>query len=456
MNEPADSHAETSWPLSTITVPITVSSAFLRGALDDVLASLQPEAGLLYRDSNLDIGFGLKADVEVWRRGATQVAMSDDTVDVTLPVRVQVRAGMRPHLGGFTLLPFTLPLPVPLSADYTIAMKCRPTLTSDYTLRLNADFEYRIDRAMGFERFGIGMTFSGASRRAAEEALAALGNWLNSDDFHHLGFRSEAEQGWLALQQPVTLSSGHEIRLDIQPASVFARPFATAAGSGLFALAIVARIRGTASAAGGAKVTPLPDISIGEPPPGIAVALPLVLPFASLEAALQENVAHHPWHIDGRQVVLKAIQVEGDDTGNLRVKVDIVVTGENSHFTVEATLGAGGRPCLDVDGQHLALEDFHYDVHTDSRLLNIAATLLRPFAAAILQPWLSLPLQPQAQRLLDEVNTRLSAGITLADGIRLHGEALGVRLTGLSVNASGLGLVMETHGRLDVAIGRQE
>ncbi|MFP5384422.1 MAG: DUF4403 family protein [Gammaproteobacteria bacterium] len=451
MNETDGSQDESAWPLSTITVPITVTSAFLRGALDEVLAGLQPEAGLLYREDDLAIGFGLQADVEVRRRGPTQVAMNDNAVDVTLPVRVQVRAAWRPRAGPASL-PFTMPLPVPLSADYTIVMQCRPTLTADYTLRLNAGFEYRVDRAMGFERFGVGLTFSGASRRAAEDALAALGNWLNSDDFHHLGFRDEAEKGWLALQQPVTLSRGHEVRLDIRPTGVFARPFATEAGSGLFALAIVARVRGAASAAGSARMTPLPDISIGEPPAGIAVALPLVLPFATLEAALQENVVHHPWQVDGRQVVLKAIRVEGDDTGALRVKVDVVVTSENSHFTVEATLGAGGRPRLDVDGQHLALEDFHYDVHTDSRLLNIAATLLRPFAAAILQPWLSLPLRPQAQRLLDEVNVRLTAGIGLADGVTLHGEVLGVRLSGLSVNASGLELAMETHGQLDVAI----
>lgn len=451
MNQTDGSPDETAWPLSTITVPITVTSTFLRGALDEVLARLQPEAGLLYRERDLDIGLGLSANVAVWRRGATHVAMNDDAIDVTLPVRVEVRAAWRPRAGS-AVLPFAVPLPVPLSADYTVVMKCRPTLTADYTLRLNAGFEYLVDRAMGFERYGVGLTFSGASRRAAEESLAALGNWLNSDDFRHLGFRTEAEQGWLALQQPVTLSSGHEIRLDIRPAGVFARPFATSAGGGLFVLAIVARIRGTASAAGNARVTPLPEISIGEPPAGIAVSLPLTLPFATLEAALQENVAHHPWQIDGRQVVLKAIQVEGDDTGALQVKVDVVVTGESGHFTVEATLGAGGRPRLDVDGQHLALEDFHYDVHTDSRLLNIAATLLRPFAAAILQPWLSLPLQPQAQRLLEEVNTRLATGIGLTDGVTLRGEVLGVRLTGLSVTAAGLALAMETHGQLSVAI----
>ncbi|MDO9174281.1 MAG: DUF4403 family protein, partial [Actinomycetota bacterium] len=337
-------------------------------------------------------------------------------------------------------------------AEYTVRMQARPQLDAGYDLRLHATFDYEVDRPVGIEAAGIGLTLTGATRTAAEEALSALGTWLNSDDFHYLNFRDEAERGWRGLQQPLVLSPGHHLRLEVSPAGVFAQAFRTQGETGILGIAVVADIRALASATTPIEPVALPPISAGEPPTGVDLVLPLDLPFASLEAALQENVADHPWHIDGRHVLLRAVQVTGNDDGELQARVEITVTSGSGGFDVEATLSASGTPRLDIDRQQLLLENFHYDVHTDSTLINIAATLLRPFAGTILEPWLNLPLKPQAERLLAEVNTRLADGIVLGEGVTLHGKAAGVRLTGLAVQADGLAIMVETHGELSVEV----
>ena len=112
-----------------------------------------------------------------------------------------------------------------------------------------------------------------------------------------------------------------------------------------------------------------------------------------------------------------------------------------------------GRPRLDIDAQHLWIEDFRYaEAHTDNRLLNLVARVLRPFAGALLESRLNLPLGPQGDRLLAEANSRLSSGIALDDGVMLRGEVAGVRLTGLAVNRDGLEVMVETHGELVIAV----
>lgn len=438
-------------PRSTIAVPVRITPDFLRRRLDELLDGLHPEApGLLYRDPDLDLGHGLRGDVRVHRRGPTAVHMAADTVHASLPVRVTIRPAWSPPGVARWL---ALPSPVPLAADYTVRMRAYPRLDPDYNLRLDAAFEHRVDRSVGFGALGMRLSFPDATRAAAEEALSALAGWLNSDDFRHLSFRTEAERGWQALQAPVTLSAGHHLRLAVAPEEVRARPFRTQDGDGFLTLAITARLHGTAGEAGPHAPVPLPTLSPGAPASGISLALPLSVSFVALEAALRDNVLRHPWRIEHREVTVHEIAAAGADDGSLQVQVGISVTTEGHAYDVQATLSARGRPRLDVDGQHLALEDFRYDVETDRTLLNIAATLLRPFAGAILQPWLSLPLQPQAQRLLDEVNQRLERGIRLAGDVALHGRVLGIRLSGLQVDSAGLRATLETHGELSVTVG---
>lgn len=458
MSQEPDSNAGSDTPerptpaTSTVAIPITVTAAFLEQKLDAVLDGIEPgETGLLYQHADLDIGHGLTGTAQVWRRSNSHIVMAGDTINATLPVRVVLLPSWKPHLGSLSL-PIDINLPLDISAEYTVRMQARPQLDAGYDLRLHATFDYEVDRPVGIEAAGVGLTLTGATRTAAEEALHSLGTWLNSDRFDYLNFRADVERGWLALQQPVALSPGHHVRLEIAPASVYSRAFRSRGETGILGLAVVARIRALAAADTPTTAVPLPPVSAGAPAAGVEIVLPLEISFASLEAALQENVANHPWHIDGRQVLLRAVQVTGDDAGELQARVDIMVTSESGGFEVEASLSASGKPRLDIAEQRLSLDDFHYDVHTDSTLLNIAATLLRPFAGAILQPWLSLPLAPQAERLLTEVNERLATGIVLADGVTLHGNAGGVRLTGLAVHAQGLAVMVETHGDLEVEI----
>lgn len=442
-------------PLSTVVVPISVSASFLERTLDRVLDSIRPEPGLIYQHEGLDLGHGVSGTAQVWRRGATHVTMAGDAIGATLPVRIVLQPAWRPRLGPLSL-PLDIRVPLDIRAEYTVHLQARPHLDANYNLRLNATFGFEVDRPVGIEAGGVGLMLTGASRRAAEEALSAVGDWLNSDDFHYLNFRDEAERGWQALQQPVTLSPGHHFRLAIEPAGVYAQRFRTQGETGILGLAVAAHIKAVATAEAAPPAVPLPGISPGNAPDGISLSLPLEASFASLEAGLQENVANHPWHIEQRQVVLRAAAVTGTDEGELQARIDISVTKESGGFDVEATLSAAGKPRLDIARQHLALEDFRYDVHTDSTLLNIAATLLRPVAGAMLQPWLDLPLEPQVARLLAEVNTRLASGIVLTDGVRLQGHIDGVRLTGLAVQAAGLAMTVETRGDLLVHVDRPD
>lgn len=439
-------------PRSTIAIPITVTAAHLARTLDQVLDRIEPaHNGLLYQHEDLDLGHGLTGTAQVWRRGSTHIVMADDTIHATLPVRVQLLPAWQPHLGPLSL-PIDIPLPLDISAEYTVEMRARPQLDAGYDLRLHATFDYHVDQPVGIEAVGLGLTLTGATRTAAEKALHSLGDWLNSDRFDYLNFRDDVERGWLALQQPLALSPGHHLRLEIEPEGVFTRDFHTQGDTGVLGLAVVARIRALASVTGATVPAPLPPVTRRSATAGVDLLLPLELPFASLAAALQENVTHHPWHIDGRDVRVHAVDVTGDDNGELQVRVDIAVTTEGGGYDVEASLSARGKPRLDSASQQLTLDDFSYDVHTDRALVNIAATLLRPFAGAILQPWLNLPLAPQAERLLAEMNARLGTGLELTDGVLLHGRADTIELTGLTVTGDGLVVTVATRGELQVDV----
>jgi len=442
-------------PSSTLAVPIRVSALYIERSLDHVLERLRDEPGLLYQHDSLDIGGGLTGIAQVWRRGGTHVVMAGDAIVATLPVRVVLKPAWKPGIGPLSL-PIDINLPMEISAEYTVRLMSRPVLDRDYNLRLNATFEYSVDRAVGVEAVGldIGITFGGAARRAAEEALHSLCNWLNSDKFHYLNFREQIARGWHAIQQPVNLSPGHQLRLSVTPEGVFALPFHSEGNTGVIGLAVVARVHAQAIGAGTLVAMPLPSISEGPPPEGVTLVLPLDIGYAALENALRDNITGHPWHIEGRKVVLRTVELSGKDDGELNARVGISVTTEGGGFDVEATLSASGQPKLDIERQHLSLEGFRYDAQTDSRLLNFLASLLRPFAGRLLEPWLEMPLGPHAQRLLDEANTRLAAGIVLGDGVKLFGKAAGVKLTQLAVNSHGLAVQVETHGELVMQVDK--
>ncbi len=447
--------------ISTIVVPITVTAKFLERTLDDVLDGLVPEeSGLLYQHRDLDLGHGFTGTAQVWRRSNTHVVMAGDAINATLPVRIVILPAWKPHLGPLSL-PMGITLPLDISAEYTVRMQARPQLDPGYELRLHATFSYEVDRPVGIEAAGLDLTLTGATRLAAEKALAALGNWLNSDRFHYLNFRTQAERGWHALQQPLALSQEQSpeqhIRLEVAPTNVYAQAFRTQGETGILGLAVVARIRAVASALATTAPTALPPISTGAvPTTGVDLVLPLEMPFAALRAVLHEHITNHPWHIDGRHILLRAIHVSGNDAGTLRVRVDIAVTSASGDHEVEAILSASGKPQLDIERQHLSLDDFHYDAHTDSTLLNIATTLLRPFAGTVIEPWLNIPLAPQAQRLLAAVNARLTRGVALGEGVTLHGKAAGLRLTKIAVQAHGLAIMVETQGELSIKIDHAE
>lgn len=435
-------------PRSTLAVPISVSAAFLARALDEMLDRIRPEPGLLYRKDRFALGAGAVCDIEVWRRGDCRVAMRDDSIHATLPVRVVVKPAWQPRLGPLRL---RLPLPLPVSAEYQVHLRSQPHLDSDYNLQLNADFSHEVQRAAGLTLAGIDLAFTGATRRAADEALTALGNWINSADFRYLNLREQAWRGWQALQQPFSLSPEHHFRLAVAPEGVHARPFRTRQGEGVIELAVVAHVRAEADVAAPHAVAPLPPVSAGDAGDGVSLSLPLEISFAALEAALRANVAHHPWRIGGRELLLHEVQLGGSDDGELRVQATLDIGLEEEH-RLHARIAAGGRPQLDDSRQHLALADFHYALDSDSTLLNVAASLLQPFADNLLESWLSLPLEPQAVRLLAEANARLVDGIVLAPGVTLRGHADGVQLGRLTIHSRGLSLTVSTRGQLAVIL----
>lgn len=441
-------------PRSTLAVPISVSAAFLARSLDEVLDRIRPEPGLLYRKDRLALGAGVVCDVEVWRRGDCRVAMRDDSIHATLPVRVVVKPAWQPRLGP---LRFRLPIPLPISADYLVHLRSQPRLDSDYNLQLDADFSYEVQRAAGLAIAGFDIAFTSVTRRAADEALTALGNWMNSADFHYLNLREQVWRGWQALQQPFALSPEHHFRLAVAPEGIYARPFRTRQGEGVIELAVVAHVRAEAEAdiATPQAVAPLPPVSTGEAGDGVSLSLPLEVSFAALEAALRENVANHPWRIAGRELLLHNVQVSGSDDGELLAQVELEFGQDDGH-RLHARIAAGGRPQLDDNRQQLALADFHYALDSDSTLLNVAASLLQPFADTLLESWLSLPLEPQAVRLLAEANARLADGIALAPGVTLRGHADGVRLGQLAIHARGLAITVTTRGSLAVTMDNRD
>lgn len=441
-------------PQSRVSVPIRVSAQFLERSLDDVLEGLHSEAGLIYRHDDIDLGSGLTGSALVSRRSSAHVAMYEDMIVATLPVHVVLKPAWKPNLGPLSL-PLDINLPLDISAEYTVRLRARPQLDADYNLRLNATYDYSVDRPVGVEAVGldIGLTFGRASRAAAEEALENLCAWLNSPGFEYLNFREQVLRGWQALQQPMNLSLGHQLRLDIEPEAVHALPFRSEANSGVIGLAVLARVRGLASGMQPhAGIAPLPPVSVGELPPDVTLSLPLEVSFATLKDALRENIAHRPWRIEGRQVLLRAVDLAGNDLGELQARIDISVLSDGGGFDVEASLEASGCPKLNVDRQHLSLEGFRYEAQTDSRLLNLLAAVLRPFAGKLLEPWLDIPLAPHVQRLLDEINARLDEGIVLGEGIVLTGKAGDIRLTALTAHAQGMRLSVETHGELSISI----
>jgi hypothetical protein len=367
----------------------------------------------------------IKCDVDGWvdRNGPIQLTGQGDSLRIEVPIRAKVSA----KAAGVSET---------AEAAVRIGVTATPTLTPDWKVRASLHPDLSWDKKPTLRLFNlVDVTITSHVEPRLREELHSLLSEA-SDVIGKLDVRSPAAGAWLAMQQPIALSTAPPSYLQVDPVSIGYSGLSTKDDVLQATVSLAARTAvhlGTPPAAG--EPTPLPDVSLGETTPsGFHFVVPLALPYAELLAAanLKFPEGYHTTIDDGPvrgDLELSTPRLSSPADGSLRMEIDAKFDDRGRFvrtidlfdwFDTEGTFQFVVEPYLDADRHTLGVRDLRLASDTDNELVDTLVQIAN--LPAIRARIAAMATYSYA----DEVG----AALTAANGAIASHELPGIRLTG--------------------------
>ena len=321
--------------------------------------------------------------------------------------------------------------PLSLSADWRLLATTEVASVAPTT-------ELERDRCeVTFLDFDITGSVVEGIRTHLQERTAALDSVIGSIDL-----RPSFERWWQVLASPVEI--GSEIWLDMRPDRI-----------------AYDRVTGdSASITVHAQLTAQPRIHFGRKPPTRSVALPelsrtesggrnfvsvvsALADYEEIAAVLTESFSGRSFRALGRRVTVERIGIRG--LGANRVGVEVGVSGD-----VSGTLYFVGSPTYRAADSTVRLPDLSMTVETSDVVVEGASWLLESGLESMLESRARWPVEEGVEWAASELERGLNSEI--GDGVRLRGRLDGLRVQSVAARTTGLLVVAQVSGEVDLII----
>lgn len=233
--------------------------------------------------------------------------------------------------------------------------------------------------------------------------------------------RSQAEQNWLLLQQPVQLWKDHWLLLN--PQGVALSPMYGQDNWIDMRLALLMEPRIVKGEEPEPQYTQLPTLMQYYPSPtGMKLQLAVDMRYDSLARTMTDELARKPFKIKGHSVAIKAITLSGDG-GRINASVDL--GGELAgNVMIGANLG------FEPETQKFALSELDYQASLEDPLVEADMRLFANQIRRLLENGANRQLQGQVQKWRERLLTTFER--IIPDGMRL--DATSLRFQDIQVN----------------------
>ena len=412
-------------PLSSISVPVDVSTAVLHEAVEEGLPS---SIGSLDRRMQIPGNDRLSLAWEI-SRGPIETRFDDGRAHVAATLSYGVRAWYDPPVlpevsascgtddGPPPRLRVRLASPITLDRDWTLR-----TDVAAMTIRPATDTERDRCEVTVFDIDATGQVIEGA--RSAFSALSHEINELVSE----IDVRSDFEGWWETIAEPVELTE--RVWLVLAPDSVDRTGIVGQSGEVLTTLTLHARPRIVIGERPDVDVSPLPPVDSADVPgEGVRIVAEAVAGYAEITRRLNDAVAGRSFEARGRTLTVERLQVSGVGDGRVSVRADL--DGD-----VRGTVFLVATPTYDRKADEIHVDDLDFDVRTRDRLVASAAWVARTGLISEIRSAAHFPATDARAWALEKVHQGFNARIS--PEVRLEGIATAVEIESVTAGSDAL------------------
>ena len=205
---------------------------------------------------------------------------------------------------------------------------------------------------------------------------------------------------------------------------------------------------------------PFPEkISIIPPTPGgVAIDLPIDVPFADINKIVEAQFAGRTFPEDGSGSVDVTVKHATVAAAGDQLLISLLVHAKEKKslfgFGGEATVYVWGRPVLDEAQQTLRLTDIQLAVESEAAfgLLGAAAREAMPYLQRTLADKAVVDLKPFAANAQKKIADAIADYRKNDDGVQVAAEITSLRLADIAFDSKTLRVIVETEGAIDVSI----
>ena len=205
---------------------------------------------------------------------------------------------------------------------------------------------------------------------------------------------------------------------------------------------------------------PFPEkISIVPPTPGgVAIGVPVDVPFTDLSKILEGQLAGRTFPEDGSGSVDVTVKHATVAASGDRLLISLVVNAREKKsllgFGGEATVHIWGKPVLDQAQQTLRLTDIQLAVESEAAfgLLGAAARAAMPHLQKALAEKATIDLKPFATNAQKKIAASIADFQKNEDGVRVAAEITSLRLADIAFDSKTLRVIAEADGTINVYI----
>jgi hypothetical protein len=292
------------------------------------------------------------------------------------------------------------------------------------------------------------------------EQLNAVGDRIRSDPMLERIARAQWAKACrsMPLQGTGATASMPPLWLEVKPTKAIAAQPKVDATNVTVAIGIEAESRITPTET--KPDCPFPDkITIIPPTPGgVAIGVPIDLPFTDLNKIVEAQIAGRTFPEDGSGPVAVTVKratiaPAGD---RLLISLDVRAKEKKSFFGfgTDATIHIWGRPMLDQAQQTLRLTDIELAVESEAAfgLLGAAARAVVPHLQRALYEKTTVDLKPFAANAQQKIADAVAAFQQNGDGVRVDADINSIQLADIAFDSKTLRVIAEAAGAINVTI----
>ena len=345
----------------------------------------------------------------------------------------------------------------------TITITSRPKLAAAWHLEPNLAGQVTLgdtNLSVAGARVNVPAQVKPLIDKAVADQIAAVGQRIREDR----AFERNARVQWdracrsIQLQGNNAASTLPALWLELRPTRAIAVQPHVDASAVTLTVGIEAETRITSTQT--KPDCPFPEkISIIPPTPGgVAIDLPIDVPFADINKIVEAQFAGRTFPEDGSGSVDVTVKHATVAAAGDQLLISLLVHAKEKKslfgFGGEATVYVWGTPVLDQAQQTLRLTDIQLAVESEAAfgLLGAAAREAMPYLQRTLADKATIDLKPFAANAQKKIADAIADYRKNDDGVQVAAEITSLRLADIAFDSKTLRVIVETEGAIDVSI----